>query len=50
MEWSLTVNPVSQVSAEEEALELCGSLLVFKHTEAQDNAHVESHMMSLQLP
>lgn len=45
VEWSLTVNPVLQVSAEEEALDLCGSLLVFKHTESQDNARVESLMM-----
>lgn len=33
MEWPLTFNPVLQVSAEEEAVELDCSLLVFKHTE-----------------
>lgn len=49
-EWSLTDNPVLQVSAEDDALDLCGSLLFFKHTEAQDNAQVKSHTMSLQLP
>lgn len=49
-EWSLTANPVLQVSAEEDALDLCGSLLVFKRTEAQDNAQVKSHTMSQQLP
>lgn len=49
-EWSLTANPVLQVSAEQDALDLCGSLLVLKRAEAQDNAHVKSHTMSLQLP
>lgn len=46
-EWSLTANPVLQVSAEEDALDLCGSLLVLKRAEAQDNAHVKSRTMSL---
>lgn len=46
VEWSLTVNPELQVCAEEEALDLCGSLFIFKHTEAQDNARVESLMMN----
>lgn len=50
MEWCWTVNPAVQVSAGEEALDLCGTLLVFKHTEAQDNARVRTHIMSLQLP
>lgn len=30
-------------------LDLCGSLLVFKHTEGQDNAHIYTHTMSLKL-
>lgn len=42
-EWSLTANPVLQVSAEQDALDLCGSLLVLKRAEAPDNAHVKSH-------
>lgn len=55
MEWSLNVNPVLQVSAVETGgrslkLDLCGHLLVFKHTESQDNARVKSHIMSLKLP
>lgn len=41
IKWSLTVNPVLQVSGGEEALDVCGSLLVFKHSEAQINARLK---------
>lgn len=46
MEWSLTVHPVLRMSA----VDFGGSLLVFKHTEAQDNARIMTHIMSLKLP
>lgn len=48
IEWS--VNPVLEASAKEKASDLWGSLLVLKHAETLDNAHVRAHMMSLNLP